>query len=54
MAERMTTELVCAALHMAIFQRKRPTNVIVHSDRGSQYCSHAYRELLENIDLSAA
>lgn len=44
MAERMTTELVCAALRRAMFQRKRLTNVIVHSDRGSQYCSHAYRE----------
>ena len=51
MAERMTTELVCAALRMAIFQRKRPINVIVHSDRGSQYCSHLYRELLEKHQL---
>ena len=51
MAERMTTELVCAALRMAIFQRKRPINVIVHSDRGSQYCSHIYRELLEKHQL---
>ena len=51
MAERMTTELACAALRMAIAQRKRPINVIVHSDRGSQYCSHAYRELLEKHQL---
>jgi transposase InsO family protein len=46
MNERMTTDLVCDALRMAIFKRKRPKNVIVHSDRGSQYCSFAYRQLL--------
>lgn len=47
MSERMTAALVCDALQMAVFKRKRPKGVIVHSDRGSQYCSHAYRELLE-------
>ncbi len=36
---------------MAIFRRKRPKGVIVHSDRGSQYCSHAYRQLLEQHQL---
>ena len=33
--ERMTTDLVLSALNMAITQR-RPTNVIHHSDQGSQ------------------
>jgi putative transposase len=47
MAERMTADLVCDALKMAIFRRKRPKGVIVHSDRGSQYCSGAYRQLLD-------
>lgn len=51
MAERMTADLVCDALKMAIFRRKRPKGVIVHSDRGSQYCSHAYRQLLEQYQL---
>lgn len=51
MAERMTADLVCDALKMAIFRRKRPKGVIVHSDRGSQYCSHAYRQLLEHYQL---
>ena len=37
MSERMTADLACDALRMAIFRRKRPKNVIVHSDRGSQY-----------------
>lgn len=51
MAERMTADLVCDALKMAIFRRKRPKGVIVHTDRGSQYCSNAYRQLLEKHQL---
>lgn len=47
----MTAELVCNALQMAITQRKRLQNVMVHSDRGSQYCSQAYRELLKKHRL---
>lgn len=51
MGERMTADLVCDALQMAIFKRKRPKGVVVHSDRGSQYCSHAYRDLLQKYQL---
>jgi len=40
MVERMTAELVCAALTMALWRRWMPTGVIVHSDRGSHYCPH--------------
>lgn len=39
--EQMTAELVLAALNMAITQR-RPTEVIHHSDQGSQYTSVAF------------
>jgi transposase InsO family protein len=46
MAERMTARLVCDALQMALWRRKRPRGVIVHSDRGSQYCSGDYQRLL--------
>lgn len=38
MSERMTATLVCDALRMALWRRKNPKGVIVHSDRGSQYC----------------
>jgi putative transposase len=38
MSERMTANLVCDALQMALFRCKHPKGVIVHSDRGSQYC----------------
>lgn len=38
MAERMTAELACDALHMALRRPQRPRGVVVHTDRGSQYC----------------
>lgn len=41
MATHLKTELVLAALEMARVQR-RPTNVIHHSDHGSQYTSLAF------------
>lgn len=51
MNKRMTKELVCNALLMALFRRKFPKGVIIHSDRGSQYCSKRYRRLLETHQL---
>ena len=43
----MLTDLVCQALNNAI-KYKRPTRgLIVHSDRGSQYCSYQYRQIIE-------
>ena len=41
MASHLRTELVLAALNMAIWQR-RPDQVIHHSDQGSQYTSIAF------------
>ena len=40
-SEQMTSDLVIAALNMAITTR-RPTSVIHHSDQGSQYTSVAF------------
>lgn len=51
MSERMTAPLVCDALRMALFRRQRPRGVIVHSDRGSQYCSREHRSLLDEHGL---
>jgi len=51
MSERMTASLVCDALQMAMWRRKRPSGVIIHSDRGSQYCSHQYQQLLHKHGL---
>jgi putative transposase len=41
MAEHLRTELVLAALNMAIGQR-RPSDVVHHSDQGTQYTSIAF------------
>ncbi len=51
MSPRMTAQLACDALHMALWRRKRPENVIVHTDRGSQYCSVAYQVLMKRHNL---
>jgi len=48
MSSRMTSTLVCDALKMALFRRGMSKGVIVHSDRGSQYCSYAYRDIIES------
>ena len=44
---RMKKALVIRALMMAINLRKPPSGLIHHSDRGSQYASHAYQKLLK-------
>ncbi|NOI52711.1 IS3 family transposase [Vibrio crassostreae] len=51
MNTRMTASLVCDALSMALFRRGFPEQVITHSDRGSQYCSKDYRDLISNYNL---
>jgi transposase InsO family protein len=51
MSERMTAALVCEALTMALWRRRMPTGVIVHSDRGSQYCSTDYQSLIQEHKL---
>lgn len=50
-SERMTSQLVSDALMMALWRRKMPKGVIVHSDRGSQYCSYVYQQLLKKHGL---
>ena len=47
MSSRMTAQLVCDALMMAIWLRRPKAGLIHHSDRGSQYASKAFRNLLK-------
>lgn len=54
MSERMTATLVINAMQMALWRRKMPRGVIVHSDRGSQYCSHDYQSLLRENGLTCS
>lgn len=41
----LSQALVLSALRMAIANRQPPAGLLHHSDRGSQYCAHAYRQL---------
>lgn len=49
--KRMTADLVCKALTMAIDNQQPNKGLIVHSDRGSQYCSHAYHRIIANSEF---
>ena len=51
LSERMTSKLVIDALQTALWNRGMPKNVIMHSDRGSQYCSAAYQDLMRENKL---
>ena len=51
MSRRMTQHLVGDALTMALFRRHFPRGTIIHSDRGSQYCSKRYQRLIRNTGL---
>jgi transposase InsO family protein len=51
LSNRMTRQLVCDALMMALWRRGFPKGVLVHSDRGSQYCSNAYQQRLNDHTL---
>jgi len=46
-AHHLGTELVAAALAMALVHRQPPEGLVHHSDRGVQYASGAYRQLLK-------
>lgn len=47
----MSTALISNALLMALWRRGFPKGVIVHSDRGSQYCSSEYQKMLTSYGL---
>ena len=47
MSERMTADLVVDAFRMGLFRQKRKAPRLVHSDRGSQYASEAFRKELK-------
>jgi putative transposase len=46
MNSRITKSLVINALHEACRRRKPGPGLIIHSDRGSQYCSNEYQQEL--------
>lgn len=54
MRERMTDDLVIDALRMAWLRRRPPPGTMFHSDRGSQYCSRAFRRQLAAYGMVAS
>lgn len=48
---RMTADIVVDALTMAWFRRKPEQGLIHHSDRGSQYASHAFQARLKEYGM---
>ena len=48
---RMTVDIVTDALTMAWFRRKPAPGVMHHSDRGSQYASHAFQDKLAEYGM---
>lgn len=54
MSERMTKNLVNQSLFRAVSNRRPPAGLIVHSDRGSQYCSGEHRKLMAQFGIKAS
>ncbi len=54
MSSQITASMACEALTMALKNRKYPQGVIVHSDRGSQYCSQSFQTLVKQNNLKSS
>ncbi len=54
MSERMTKQLVMQALFRAVAAHRPPAGLIHHTDRGSQYCAHAYQKLVKQFGMEAS
>jgi len=51
MGERITKSLVSESLLRAIASKRPPKGLMHHSDRGSQYCSQEYRNLMDHFGI---
>lgn len=54
MQDHMRTDLVADALRMAIATRRPQAGLLHHSDRGVQYASEAYQELLSEFGITCS
>jgi transposase InsO family protein len=52
--ERMTQNLVMEYLLRAVETTKPSTGLLHHSGKGSRYCSHEYRRMLEGLGIKAS
>ena len=54
MSNRITQQLAMDAFQMAVWSRRPSPGLILHSDRGSQYCSHEFQNLLKNYGATSS
>jgi putative transposase len=54
MGDSLATELVTSSLKMALDKRAPGAGLMIHSDRGIQYASAAYRRTLESHQVTAS
>jgi putative transposase len=54
MGERLARNLVSQSLFKAVTAKRPAQGLIHHSDRGSQYCSHEYRNLMDRFGLKVS
>ena len=54
MSSRMTAKIAVDALNMAMEHRGYPKDVIVHSDRGSQYCSRKFQKAVKGYGANGS
>ena len=54
MGERITKNLVSQSLFRAVISKRPAKGLVHHSDRGSQYCSYEYRELLGQFEMKSS
>lgn len=54
MSPRMTKNLVSQSLFRAVSAKRPASGLVHHSDRGSQYCSHEYRKLLDQFGMQSS
>ena len=54
MSNQLSQDLTAAALTQAVSRQKPPQGLIHHSDRGRQYASYAYQDLLKRYGMRAS
>jgi putative transposase len=54
MGNRITKNLVSQSLFKAVAAKRPGPGLIHHSDRGSQYCAHEYRRLVDQFKMKAS
>jgi putative transposase len=54
MGNRITKNLVSQSLFKAVAAKRPGSGLIHHSDRGSQYCAHEYRKLMDQFKMRSS